>query len=146
MLSFLLLSFLSFSPRLTSAAFTCSSVGFFADPEFGCAKFHRCTDIFSNGSLQRYTFDCPAGTLFDDRLETCNWPWAVTCGEEEEVEELEEEEGPWTVSAGSVYQCAEPGIVKHETDCQRFWLCKERPEGSRMLEVKSQKGSNRLAM
>jgi hypothetical protein len=27
-----------------------------------------------------------------------------------------------------------PGIEEYEPDCQKFWLCKENPEGSRILE------------
>ena len=38
-------------------------------------------------------------------------------------------------SAGSAYDCELPGVVGNEADCQKFWLCKETPEGSRVLEV-----------
>ena len=38
-------------------------------------------------------------------------------------------------SAGSAYDCKMPGVVSNEADCQKFWLCKENPEGSRILEV-----------
>ena len=39
-------------------------------------------------------------------------------------------------SAGSAYDCTMPGVVNNEADCQKFWLCKENPEGSRILEVR----------
>ena len=37
--------------------------------------------------------------------------------------------------AGSAYECEMPGIVQYKPDCQKFWLCKENPEASRILEV-----------
>jgi len=40
----------------------------------------------------------------------------------------------YTPADGSPYSCKMPGIVEYEPDCQKFWLCKENPEGSRVLE------------
>ena len=61
--------------------------------------------------------------------------------------EEEEEAGPVvtevTVEAevtykpaeGSAFQCAKPEIVTDEDNCNKFWLCKEVPEGSGVLQV-----------
>ena len=37
--------------------------------------------------------------------------------------------------AGSVYQCQVPGINSDQNNCNKFWLCKENPEGSGILQV-----------
>ena len=41
--------------------------GYFPDPA-DCSKFYRCTDIYGNGLLQTYMFECPAGTVFDIKV------------------------------------------------------------------------------
>ena len=54
--------------------------GFYPDPA-DCSTFYRCTDLWNNGQYQQYIFMCPAGTVFDDDLDVCNWPSAVpSCG------------------------------------------------------------------
>jgi len=152
------------SPLLCQAQFTCEGVGYFPDPA-DCSKFYRCTDIYGNGLLQTYMFECPAGTVFDIKVSVCNWPWAVpscsstpppvitstqppvpetttaaatTAAPAVEVTTVVaiEETTPiqYTPAAGSPYECGMPGIVEYEPDCQKFWLCKENPEGSRILE------------
>lgn len=60
----------------TSAEHVCSSVGYFPEGT-NCSIFYRCTDIWNNSLYQQYTFQCAPGTVFDDSLDVCNWPWAV---------------------------------------------------------------------
>jgi len=113
------------------------------------------------GTLDRVDFDCPPGTSFDRKLLYCNWPMLVNCNKEvevvevveedvvevveeevveevveEEVEEnvVEEVEMPWTSSPTNVFDCSAPGISGNDNDCHKFWLCKERPTGSKVLE------------
>jgi len=133
-----------------SAQHVCTGVGYYPDPA-DCSKFYRCTDIWMVGSYQQYTFMCPPGTVFDDRVDVCNWPMAVPgCGTgtptattaapteatttASTVTSPASVEQPYVPSPNSEYACVEPGIVKYEPDCQKFWLCKEKPEGSRILE------------
>jgi hypothetical protein len=56
--------------------------------------------------------------------------------EEDQVEEevVEEVEMPWTSSPTNVFDCRTPGISGNDNDCHKFWLCKERPTGSKVLE------------
>jgi len=150
-------------PIITEAQFQCSGVGYYPDPD-SCTNFYRCTDLYGNGLLQTYMFQCPDGTVFDDNLDVCNWPWAVpsctqtppplitstqpppttteaattaaaTVAETTAAVEVEETTPiRYTPAAGSAYECEMPGIVQYKPDCQKFWLCKENPEASRILE------------
>jgi len=53
-------------------ALTCSEQGFFRD-EKDCTKFYRCVGESDDGAdLKRYEFECPPGTIFDDRISSCN--------------------------------------------------------------------------
>merc|ERR1711892_810450 len=40
----------------------------------------------------------------------------------------------YTPSDNSVFKCEEPGVVDDQEHCNKFWLCKQEPEGSRVLE------------
>ncbi|XP_045129458.1 mucin-5AC-like [Portunus trituberculatus] len=67
-------------------AFVCpdtSEAGYFADRETGCQVFHVCWQ------KRRATFLCPAGTLFNQRLQVCDWSYNVDCDVTLEV--------PWPV-------------------------------------------------
>jgi len=135
---------------------TCTGVGYYPDPA-DCSRFYRCTDLYGTGVLQQYMFECPAGTVFDNNLDVCNWPWAVPgCGAPPPIITSTQPppspptastqppapatssppvEDGYRPSAGSPYSCTEPGIVEYKADCQKFWLCKEKPEGSKILEA-----------
>ena len=67
----------------------------------------------------------------------CNWPWAsAPCEEPEEVTEAEtgdessgedEEDGDSDkiiVAPSFGFECPETGMFAHESNCQKFWLCK----------------------
>ena len=47
-----------------------------------------------------------------------------------------EAEVTYRPAEGSAFQCAKPEIVNDEDNCNKFWLCKEVPEGSGVLQVK----------
>ncbi|OQR74195.1 hypothetical protein BIW11_09233 [Tropilaelaps mercedesae] len=51
----------------------CSAAGFFRHPS-SCEKFIRCVDFFGNGQFTVFNFACPAGLVFDERFNVCNWP------------------------------------------------------------------------
>ena len=38
-------------------------------------------------------------------------------------------------AAGSAYQCSGPGIFNDEDNCNKFWLCKEEPADTGVLQV-----------
>ena len=115
----------------------CESVGFFRDPE-NCARFYRCVDLTGTGSFQTYFFDCPAGTVFDEGVSVCNFPWAAPpCEEEQTPDEEYEEVGGEEEDSNSEtvivtpqfgFECTAPGFFGHDSDCMRFWLCKVDPE------------------
>ena len=57
--------------------------------------------------------------------------------EEEVVTEVSvEAEVTYRPAPGSALQCTKPEIVNDEDNCNKFWLCKEVPEGSGVLQVK----------
>ena len=59
----------------------CTNAGFFREPS-DCTRFYRCTDPFGVGNYQKHSFECPAGTVFDESVSVCNWPQlAAPCGE-----------------------------------------------------------------
>jgi len=136
----------------------CEGVGYYPDPA-DCSTFYRCTDPWQSGLYQKYMFQCAPGTVFDQRISVCNHPWAVpACGSNPPPVITSTQPPPpppssaaptttttvatspettaagYTPSAGSAYDCPAPGFVKYEADCQKFWLCKENPEGSKILE------------
>ena len=46
-----------------------------------------------------------------------------------------EAEVTYRPAEGSAFQCSKPEIVNDEDNCNKFWLCKEVPEGSGVLQV-----------
>ena len=64
----------------------CKKSGYFAYPN-DCKKFYRCvatqsivSEIFSgSNNFNIFHFVCPAGTIFDERVQVCNHPRAVIC-------------------------------------------------------------------
>ena len=121
----------------------CEEPGFHRHPD-DCAKFYRCVD-FGYRALSIFHFDCPSGTVFDENLSVCNWPWAAQppCPEPEEEEEQEEEEEEQEeededtviVSPTFSFECDEAGIFPHENDCKKFWLCKAKDEEIQPAEL-----------
>ena len=55
--------------------------------------------------------------------------------EAEVTEVTVEAEVTYRPAEGSAFQCAKPEIVTDEDNCNKFWLCKEVPEGSGVLQV-----------
>ena len=98
-------------------------------------------------------------TILTDNNSVCNWPAlvpgcggeapsptpaptqapapAVTAASTATPAETtpETSEATYRPAAGSVFDCEAPGIVSDETNCNKFWLCKENPEQSGILEV-----------
>ena len=66
----------------------CRRPGYFSYPN-DCKRFYRCvgtqqivSEVFN--TQQRFTifhFVCPSGTIFDQRVQVCNHPWAAQCKE-----------------------------------------------------------------
>jgi hypothetical protein len=67
----------------------CKSNGFFRNAD-DCTRFYRCVDLTGRGYFQKYTFSCPAGTVFDEVVSVCNWPYAAAPCEAPEEEEVAE--------------------------------------------------------
>jgi hypothetical protein len=87
----------------------------------------------------KFEFQCPEGTVFDETLSVCNWPWAsapceeITTVEAEtdspEVDGSGDADGDSTensiiVSPTFDFECSNEGLFPHENNCQKFWLCK----------------------
>ena len=54
----------------------CSHEGFMEDPS-DCTKFYRCVKEGSDKNV-KYVFTCGSGTVWDQDIEGCNHPWAVS--------------------------------------------------------------------
>lgn len=61
------------SPARDGCSPTCTKEGFFRNPA-NCNKFYRCVDHRGDSDFVMYHFDCPEGTVFDERHSVCNWP------------------------------------------------------------------------
>ncbi|TRY78294.1 hypothetical protein TCAL_06895 [Tigriopus californicus] len=121
----------------------CTQAGFFRDPE-DCTRFYRCVDLWGVGNYQVYTFSCPAGTVFDESVSVCNWPYLAAPCDQAPTGSVPDPApvapiAPMPPVAPIVptrpdtvvvepsfnYQCTAPGFFPHASDCQRFWLCKQ---------------------
>ncbi|XP_040566594.1 uncharacterized protein [Lepeophtheirus salmonis] len=56
--------------------------GYYADPEAQCQVFHICT-ADGAGSLAKYSFLCPNGTIFNQNYFICDWWFNFDCAEAE---------------------------------------------------------------
>lgn len=129
-----------------SIAQDCTSAGFFREPS-DCTRFYRCTDPWGAGNYQKFPFECPAGTVFDELVGVCNWPQlAAPCGESPPAPPAP---GPAplppppppppvsgtgddivVISPTFSFQCTAQGFFEHDSDCSRFWLCRPSPTGT----------------
>merc|ERR1712027_128191 len=64
--------------------------GYYADPEAECQAFHICT-ADGAGSLAKYSFLCPNGTLFNQNYFICDWWFNFDCATAEELYSLNDE-------------------------------------------------------
>ena len=64
--------------------------GYYADPEADCQAFHICAGD-GTGSLTRYSFLCPNGTLFNQQYFVCDWWFNVDCSIAEDLYSLNDD-------------------------------------------------------
>merc|ERR1719422_2016399 len=64
--------------------------GYYADPEADCQAFHVCT-ADGLGSLAKYSFLCPNGTIFNQGYFICDWWFNFDCAEAEGLYSLNED-------------------------------------------------------
>ena len=64
--------------------------GYYADPEAECQVFHICAGG-GEGSLTKYSFLCPNGTLFNQQYFVCDWWFNVDCSQAENFYSLNHE-------------------------------------------------------
>jgi hypothetical protein len=64
--------------------------GYYADPEADCQAFHVCTTD-GLGSLAKYTFLCPNGTIFNQEYFICDWWFNFDCSEAEGLYSLNDD-------------------------------------------------------
>ena len=59
-------------------------IGYYADPEAECQVFHICTSSADPAApLEKYSFLCPNGTIFNQNYFICDWWFNVDCSEAE---------------------------------------------------------------
>ena len=69
--------------EVPESAFVCEGQvdgGYYADPEAQCQVFHICT-ADGQGSLAKYSFLCPNGTIFNQNYFICDWWFNFDCSE-----------------------------------------------------------------
>jgi len=84
--------------------------GYYADPEADCQAFHVCT-ADGLGSLAKYTFLCPNGTIFNQEYFICDWWFNFDCSEAEGLYSLNEDiaaEREAATAAGSQGSASSP--------------------------------------
>jgi len=64
--------------------------GYYADPEAECQAFHICGGGVE-GSLIKYSFLCPNGSLFNQEYFVCDWWFNVDCSQAENFYFLNDE-------------------------------------------------------
>ena len=55
-----------------------SEIGYYADHESDCQSFHICIPDGA-GHLEKFTFLCPNGTVYDQDNFYCDWWYNVDC-------------------------------------------------------------------
>merc|ERR1711892_314487 len=79
--------------EVPETSFTCDGQvegGYYSDPEAECQAFHICGGG-SAGSLIKYSFLCPNGSLFNQEYFVCDWWFNVDCSQAESFYFLNEE-------------------------------------------------------
>ena len=76
--------------KLNTITNTIMCKGYYADPEADCQAFHVCTSD-GLGSLAKYTFLCPNGTIFNQEYFICDWWFNFDCSEAEGLYSLNED-------------------------------------------------------
>merc|ERR1711881_266516 len=64
--------------------------GYYSDQDADCQAFHICGNDGS-GSLIKYSFLCPNGTLFNQQYFICDWWFNVDCSQAEDFYSLNED-------------------------------------------------------
>ena len=61
-------------------ALSCQHSGYARHPE-DCTRFYQCLKFKPNDSeTQKFQYSCPAGLVFDESYQICNWPsWSPSC-------------------------------------------------------------------
>jgi len=70
-------------------AFSCENGvegGYYADSEAECQVFHVCA-AGAEGSLAKYSFLCPNGTIFNQNYFICDWWFNFDCAEADAIAE-----------------------------------------------------------
>jgi len=79
--------------EVPETSFTCDGQvegGYYSDPEAECQAFHICGGGAA-GSLIKYSFLCPNGSLFNQEYFVCDWWFNVDCSQAENFYFLNDE-------------------------------------------------------
>merc|ERR1711892_1233715 len=79
--------------EVPETSFTCDGQvegGYYSDPEAECQVFHICAGG-SAGSLIKYSFLCPNGSLFNQEYFVCDWWFNVDCSQAEDFYSMNDE-------------------------------------------------------
>ena len=73
--------------------------GYYADPEAKCQSFHTCSND-GQGGLNKHSFICPNGTVFNQQYFICDWWFNVDCSTVEDFYSLNDENFAASQAAG----------------------------------------------
>lgn len=101
------------------AGFTCTRQGSFRHPN-DCSKFFRCVKYdHRKHDYTVFLFNCPAGLVFDEAIEVCNWPsWSGSC----------HGSGELSSTPKSAFRCPGLGYYQDPENCRWFYFCDDTHE------------------
>lgn len=95
----------------------CTKSGYLRNPG-DCSKYYRCVNFEDNdnSTTQRFEYECPAGLVFDDERNECNWPsWSPTCSGSGEILRVTKKK----------FTCPSYGYFQDPNDCAYFYYCSD---------------------
>uniref|UniRef100_T1JDU5 Chitinase n=1 Tax=Strigamia maritima TaxID=126957 RepID=T1JDU5_STRMM len=92
----------------------CTRPGFYRIPE-DCSRFYRCVKFNQfKDDFVVFEYDCPAGLVFDEKWEVCNWPSAsAPCGGSTEIMPVPRNK----------FVCSSEGYFTDPENCRWFYKC-----------------------
>ncbi|KAI2796869.1 hypothetical protein BLOT_014566 [Blomia tropicalis] len=94
----------------------CTHTGYLRHTE-DCTRFYRCLKFHqTDKETQKFQYNCPAGLVFDETYQICNWPsWSPSCMGSGEI----------SPSTKQNVMCSKAGYFQDPDNCENFYYCSE---------------------